>query len=156
MQTQQTWTTKNPDKPPTSLWLKLYSKFHIVDPNPHSKGFHDLSECLKSSYWKKTTIPRTVNYHNISWGNGTQFPYLDAQESVLEASWSSLPMKCNAQTKRALASILKEQNKIAKVWIIISDLLSEKICTDNKEWTVQLRVDIITSFPKFHMQIRNS
>lgn len=39
-------------------------------------------------------------------------PGLDAQESVLEAFRSSLPMKFNAQTQRALTSNLKEQNKI--------------------------------------------
>lgn len=85
-----------------------------------------------------------------------QFPYLDAQESVPEVSRSSLPMKFNAQTKRALPSNLKEQNKIAKVKIIISALLSDMNCTDNKEWNMQLKVDIITSFPKFHMQIKNT
>lgn len=84
-----------------------------------------------------------------------QFPYLDAQESVLKVSLSSSPMKFNAQTKRALTSNLKQQNKIAK-FRIISELLSEMNCTDNKEWIVQLKVDIITSFPKFHKQISNS
>lgn len=57
--------------------------------------------------------------------------------------------------KKALTSNLKQQNKIAK-FRIISELLSEMNCTDIKEWIVQLKVDIITSFPKFHMQISNS
>jgi len=80
-----------------------------------------------------------------------QFPYLDVQESVLEASRSSLPMKFNARTKRALPSNLKEKNKIVTVRIMISDLLSDMNCNDNKERTVQLKVDMITSFPKFHI-----
>lgn len=83
-----------------------------------------------------------------------QLPYLDAQESVLEASRSSLPMKFNAQTKRALFSNLKQQNKIARVRIILSDLLSDMNCTGNKEWTVQLKAGVTTSFTKFPMQIQ--
>lgn len=51
-----------------------------------------------------------------------QFPYLDAQESVLEVSRSSLPRKFNAQEKKKSINFkFSRKIKIAQVRIIISD-----------------------------------